>query len=204
MSNCQKTCEPLIPADRIDAYVDHYHDLHSEDDTSLTLDSSFSGKKEVSLLPMMQAGETNTEMHGNDQKEQIEYFSERHYTRDNFPPYCVTGKQIASWINLTDLKDVDIPKPNKGDVVYWDGTKWVGFNLDNALAEINQKISLLIQRVTNVENRLADIESLIYNYPQDKTTKIPRGNINHFSGDPASRIGILSHDGEADNDVWDE
>lgn len=199
-----RDCLPLIPADRIDAYATHYHDIHSEDDTSLTLDTSFGGKVEVSLKPMIIAGETNTEMHGNDEKEQIEYFSEYHYTHDNFPPYCVTGKEIASWINVEDLKNVEITTHKKGDVLYWDGTKWVTFNLDDALAEINQKINLLTQRVTNVENRLADIENLIYNYPADKTTKIPRANINHFSGNPADRIGILSHDGEADNDVWDE
>lgn len=209
----EPNCTPLIPGEKIDAYHQLYHDIHSENDASLTSDTTW-GKDEVDLTPMIQAGETNTCMRPNDERERIEYLNEHYYTQHG-NIQCVTGKQIANWINVEDLKDVDIDVKHEGDVLYWNGEAWVTFNLKNALDAINNKLDNHETRITNIENkltqieqqitqlgnRITQIENAIYNWTNDKSTKIPRGNINIFSGDWGGANYIRSRDGTPDNDL---
>lgn len=206
-------CTPLIPGEKIDAYHQLYHDIHSKNDASLTSDTTW-GKDEVDLTPMIQAGETNTCMRPNDERERIEYLNEHYYTQHG-NVQCVTGKQIANWINVEDLKDVDIDVKHEGDVLYRNGEAWVTFNLKNALDAINNKLDNHETRITNIENkltqieqqitqlgnRITQIENAIYNWTNDKSTKIPRGNINIFSGDWGGANYIRSRDGTPDNDL---
>ena len=206
-------CTPLIPGEKIDAYHQLYHDIHSDNDASITSDTTW-GKDEVDLTPMVQAGETNTCMRPNDERERIEYLNEHYYTQ-NGNVQCVTGKQIASWINVEDLKDVNIDVKHEGDVLYWDGNAWVTFNLkseleriDNTLNDHQTQINNLSNRITqvandlaNLTNRVSQIENAIYNWTNDKSTKIPRGNINLTSGGPDSGKGFFTHDGKANNDL---
>lgn len=206
-------CTPLIPGEKIDAYHQLYHDIHSENDASLTSDTTW-GKDEVDLTPMIQAGETNTCMRPNDERERIEYLNEHYYTQ-NGNIQCVTGKQIANWINVEDLKDVDIDVKHEGDVLYWDGNAWVTFNLkseleriDNTLSDHQTQINNLSNRITqvandlaNLANRVSQIENAIYNWTNDKSTKIARGNINITSGNTDSSKGIFTHDGQANDDL---
>ena len=206
-------CTPLIPGEKIDAYHQLYHDIHSDNDASITSDTTW-GKDEVDLTPMVQAGETNTCMRPNDERERIEYLNEHYYTQHG-NVQCVTGKQIASWINVEDLKDVDIDVKHEGDVLYWDGNAWVTFNLkseleriDNTLNDHQTQINNLSNRIThvandlaNLTNRVSQIENAIYNWTNDKSTKIPRGNINLTSGGPDSGKGFFTHDGKANNDL---
>ena len=209
----EPNCTPLIPAEKVDAYTDLYHDIHSDNDASLTLDTSWN-KDEVDLTPMVQAAETNTCMRPNDERERIEYLNEHYYTQ-NGPIQCVTGKQIASWINVEDLKDVNIDIKHEGDVLYWNGEAWVTFNLKDALDAINNKLDNHETRITNIENkltqieqqitqlgnRISQIEDAIYNWTNDKSTKIPRGNINIYSGATNSSKGIFTHSGNANDDL---
>lgn len=206
-------CTPLIPGEKIDAYHQLYHDIHSDNDASITSDTTW-GKDEVDLTPMVQAGETNTCMRPNDERERIEYLNEHYYTQHG-NIQCVTGKQIASWINVEDLKDVDIDVKHEGDVLYWNGNAWVAFNLKNELERIDNtlndhqtQINNLSNRITqvandlaNLTNRVSQIENAIYNWTNDKSTKIPRGNINLTSGGPDSGKGFFTHDGKANNDL---
>ena len=206
-------CTPLIPGEKVDAYHQLYHDIHSDNDASLTSDTTW-GKDEVDLTPMIQAGETNTCMRPNDERERIEYLNEHYYTQHG-NIQCVTGKQIASWINVEDLKDVDIDVKHEGDVLYWNGNAWVTFNLkseleriDNTLNDHQTQINNLSNRITqvandlaNLTNRVSQIENAIYNWTNDKSTKIPRGNINLTSGGPDSGKGFFTHDGKANNDL---
>ena len=209
----EPNCTPLIPGEKIDAYHQLYHDIHSKNDASLTSDTTW-GKDEVDLTPMIQAGETNTCMRPNDERERIEYLNEHYYTQHG-NVQCVTGKQIANWINVEDLKDVNIDVKHEGDVLYWDGDAWVTFNLKEALDAINNKLDNHETRITNIENKLtqieqqitqlgnrvSEIENAIYNWANDHTTKIPRGNINIFSGDWGGANYIRSRDGTPDNDL---
>ena len=209
----EPNCTPLIPGEKIDAYHQLYHDIHSTNDASLTSDTTW-GKDEVDLTPMIQAGETNTCMRPSDERERIEYLNEHYYTQHG-NVQCVTGKQIANWINVEDLKDVNIDVKHEGDVLYWDGNAWVTFNLkseleriDNTLNDHQTQINNLNNRITqvandlaNLANRVSQIENAIYNWTNDKSTKIPRGNINIFSGDWGSANYIRSRDGTPDNDL---
>lgn len=206
-------CTPLIPGEKVDAYHQLYHDIHSENDASLTSDTTW-GKDEVDLTPMIQAGETNTCMRPNDERERIEYLNEHYYTQHG-NIQCVTGKQIANWINVEDLKDVDIDVKHEGDVLYWNGNAWVTFNLkseleriDNTLSDHQTQINNLSNRITqvandlaNLANRVSQIENAIYNWTNDKSTKIARGNINITSGNTDSSKGIFTHDGQANDDL---
>lgn len=209
----KSNCTPLIPGEKVDAYHQLYHDIHSKNDASLTSDTTW-GKDEVDLTPMIQAGETNTCMRPNDERERIEYLNEHYYTQHG-NIQCVTGKQIASWINVEDLKDVDIDVKHEGDVLYWNGNAWVTFNLkseleriDNTLSDHQTQINNLSNRITqvandlaNLANRVSQIENAIYNWTNDKSTKIARGNINITSGNTDSSKGIFTHDGQANDDL---
>ena len=113
------------------------------------------------------------------------------------------------------MKDVNIDVKHEGDVLYWNGKAWVTFNLKNALDAINNKLDNHETRITNIENkltqieqqitqlgnRISQIENAIYNWTNDKSTKIPRGNINVFSGDWGGANYIRSRDGTPDNDL---
>lgn len=203
-------CTPLVPGEKVDAYHQLYHDIHSDNDASLTSATTW-GKDEVDLTPMIQAGETNTCMRPDDERERIEYLNEHYYTQHG-NVQCVTGKQIANWINVEDLKDVNIDVKHEGDVLYWSGEAWVTFNLKNALDAINNKLDNHETRITNIENKLtqieqqitqlgnrvSEIENAIYNWADDKGTKIPRGNINLFSGEWGGNQAIMSRPWNAD------
>lgn len=209
----EPNCTPLIPGEKVDAYHQLYHDIHSENDASLTSDTTW-GKDEVDLTPMVHAAETNTCMRPNDERERIEYLNEHYYTQHG-NIQCVTGKQIANWINVEDLKDVDIDVKHEGDVLYWNGNAWVTFNLkseleriDNTLSDHQTQINNLSNRITqvandlaNLANRVSQIENAIYNWTNDKSTKIARGNINITSGNTDSSKGIFTHDGQANDDL---
>ena len=215
-------CKPLIPCEQVDGSVRLYHDIHSENDASLTVNAECWGKNEVDLTPMVQAAETETCMHKDDPNERIVYESEDYVKGLQKNPDCVTGKEIAAWINLEDLKDVTITNNKTGDTIYWDGTKWVNYNLkeqidrlntridnlntkldnhikvfNDTVASINQNIANLTTRVNNLTDRVSDIEKLIVDYPADKNTKIARGNINVYSGAFNSDKLIRGHSGNA-------
>lgn len=203
-------CTPLIPGEKVDAYHQLYHDIHSKNDASLTSDTTW-GKDEVDLTPMIQAGETNTCMRPDDERERIEYLNEHYYTQHG-NVQCVTGKQIANWINVEDLKDVAIDAKHEGDVLYWNGNAWVTFNLKSKLEQIdntlndhqtqinnlNNKITQVANDLANLGNRVSEIENAIYNWTNDKSTKIPRGNINLFSGEWGGNQAIMSRPWKAD------
>ena len=197
-------CTPLIPGEKVDAYHQLYHDIHSDNDASLASDTTW-GKDEVDLTPMIQAGETNTCMRPDDERERIEYLNEHYYTQHG-NVQCVTGKQIANWINVEDLKDANIDVKHEGDVLYWNGSAWVTFNLKSKLEQIdntlndhqtqinnlNNKITQVANDLANLGNRVSEIENAIYNWTDDKATKIPRGNINLFSGEWGGSQAIMS------------
>lgn len=80
--------------------------------------------------------------------------------------------------------------------------------INATLAEHNRRINrvneLLSQLTTTVEglaDRLGDIEGAIYNWSTDKSTKIPRGNINITSGGYSGDNGIFSRTKNQNNDL---
>lgn len=81
-------------------------------------------------------------------------------------------------------------------------------NIQKTLSEYDQRIRNLQEQVSNLTStvesltsRLTAIESAIYNWANDKTTKITRGNINVTSGGFTSGKGIYSRTPDQNDDL---
>lgn len=202
----QKECEK-IDALKVNAYTDLY--LDPDNPTGVILDTSW-GVSKLDLASVVKAGETVTHLYlapeGNP--------TVLKYEREDGQVDCITGDELSRIISLTLLKDVtqDDTVENGDVLMYNENTKkFEYFNLqsfvdktNNAITTINatltqygNRLTSLENRMTAVENRVSDIEGLIYNYPADKTTKIPRANINvisDYTNSDNRTWGVFSHD----------
>lgn len=73
-------------------------------------------------------------------------------------------------------------------------------HLQDQINNIQNEINNINNQNKEIINRLDRIEKLIYNYPNDPNTPIPRANINDFSSTDDHSFGIFSHDGVNDQD----
>lgn len=189
-------CEK-IDACEVDAYVSL--DLDPENPTGVILDSSW-GTVRVDLESIVKAGETITHM---------ELVPENNptairYTRESGEVDCITGDELSRIISMQLLKDVDqTTPPSDGDVYMYNGQTnlFETYDLKSVVGDLNIYLGRLEQEITNIKNRLTDIENLIYNYPQDKVTKIPRGDINLYSdytNTNSKAHGFFTHDPATD------
>ena len=201
--------------------------------TSVQLVDSI-GNQIFDLLPIIQAGETDTSIALLSDIRRIRYYPEI-YTRTNGEQGCyydICIPDIAALINLNELGNVvDAATLATGDTIIYNATtqQYEMFNLTSALQDLqdqidggggdvsnlaqrvttlenkiieqNQKIAALTELVATYENRIADIENAIYNWSTDKTTKIPRGNINVTSGGYSSGNGIYSRAVDTNEDL---
>lgn len=71
----------------------------------------------------------------------------------------------------------------------------------NQINQINQQIETINDTLTSLAARLQAIENAIYNWTSDKTTKIPRGNINITSGGYTGNNGIFTRTKNQENDL---
>lgn len=209
----RKECE-LIPGVKVNAYTDLY--LDPENPTGIILDTTW-GLSKVDLKSVVKAGETITHLYlaPEDNPEGLCYEKE-----DGTTDY-IPGDELSRIISMRLLKDVDQSKTMTGGNVYMFNSTTNMFepyplqtfvnntnqhltNIDNSITNLQNQITALGTRVTNlearmtaVENRISDIEGLIYNYPADKTTKIPRANINiisDYTNTDNRNWGVFSHD----------
>lgn len=189
-------CEKL-DACAVDAYVSLA--LDPENPTGVVLDSSW-GTVRVDLESIVKAGETITHM---------ELVPENNptairYTRESGEVDCITGDELSRIISLQLLKDVDqTTPPSDGDVYMYNGQTnlFETYDLKTVIGDINNAIANINAAITNLRNRVTDIENLIYNYPQDKVTKIPRGDINLYSdytNTNSKAHGFFTHDPNTD------
>lgn len=189
-------CEK-IDACEVDAYVSLA--LDPENPTGVILDSSW-GTMRVDLESIVKAGETITHM---------ELVPENNptairYTRESGEVDCITGDELSRIISMQLLKDVDqTTPPSDGDVYMYNGQTnlFETYDLKSVVGGLNIYLGRLEQEITNIKNRLTDIENLIYNYPQDKVTKIPRGDINLYSdytNTNSKAHGFFTHDPATD------
>ncbi len=195
----QKECCKIDPLS-VNAYTDLY--LDPENPTGIILDTSWDQVK-VDLLSVVKAGETVTHLYlaPEDDPEGLCYESE-----DGHKDY-IPGDELSRIISLTLLKDIDQDQPITNGCVYMYNEvtkKFEPFDLqtfvnttNHAITTINARIQQVENRVTAVENKVSDIENAIYNWTNDKTTKIARGNINVY-GDINNNNnhdhGIFTHD----------
>lgn len=215
--------------------------------TSIQLVDSI-GNQVFDLLPVIQAGETDTSIELITETRRIRYYPEE-YTRTEGESGCfydICIPDIAALIDLNELRNVESPATlATGETIVYNATtqQYEMFDLAGALAalggdlsalvarivalegrtttlegkilEQNQKISQLtelvaqyqqaVENLTNTVNtisgKVSDIEGAIYNWASDKSTKIPRGNINVTSGGYNSNNGIYTRAVNTNNDL---
>lgn len=225
-----KDCEK-IDALCVNAYTTLL--LDPENPTGVILDTSW-GQVKVDLKSIVKAGETVTHLYlaPVENPEGLCYEKEDG-TTDYIPGDELS--RIISMRLLKDVDQTvapvsgDVYMYNENDGLFHtynlqtfiDVTNQHLTNIDATLANHQQQINQLGTRVTNlenrmtaaenritaVENRVSDIEGLIYNYPTDKTTKIPRGNVNVYGdiGNTGNHSnGIFTHNPNSNitNDLY--
>ena len=201
--------------------------------TSVQLVDSI-GNQVFDLLPIIQAGETDTSISLLSDIKRIRYYPEK-FTRTEGRDGCyydICIKDIAALIELNDLGNVeDVETLQTGQTIVYNAAtqQYEMFDLAGTLNSINQRFAAVEGRLTIVEGdittingridlltnkinqltqiigdlalRLENIENAIYNWADDKTTKIPRGTINITSGGPNSDWIIQSREKDQDNDL---
>lgn len=201
-TDCDKI-DPLC----VDAYFDL--SLNPENPSELIFDNSW-GTWKADLEPAVKDAETMTylDLYPNDLPEYLRYIGE------DGTYQCIHGDDLSRIISMIYLKDVDQSiRPVDGDVYMYDDddSKFYTYNLKNFINTTNNRLASLENRMTAAENainqlsvlvaalsnRVGDIEGIIPFYPEDKSTKIARGQINIIS-DPTNTdnrtYGLFTHD----------
>lgn len=192
------------------------------------------GNQVFDMLPIIQAGETDTSIALLNDTRRIRYYPEK-WTRTGGQDGCfydICIPDIEALMLVNEIGNVENPDVlSTGDILYYNATtqKYEMFNLDTALGNIDSRITnlqtqiddlrddisdlnTLINNLRNAINsltetvgsfniRLQDIENAIYNWSNDKTTKIPRGTINITSGGAQSNWIIQSRAKDQDEDL---
>lgn len=198
------------------------------------------GSREFDLLPLIQAGETDTSIELINDTRRIRYYPEI-YTRTHGKQghYCdICIPDIEALMKLNEIGDVQHDAPAEGDILVFDPETqtWRFYNLYNKFEELDDRFKKVESRIDNVEQsikslqtqqnnlnfqvrqlfeadtkienlikkleaKITAIESAIYNWSSDKTTKIPRGNINVTSGGYNSDNGIFTRAKDQNNDL---
>ena len=189
-------CDKIDPCD-VNAYINI--SLDPENPTGIILDSSW-GEVKLDLLSIVKAGETVTH---------LELLPEDNptlsrYTNEHGEYECITGDELSRIISLQLLKDVDqTTSPSDGIVYMYNEVTnlFEPYDLKTTITNINTHLGRLDAEITSIKNRLTDVENLIFNYPQDKVTKIPRGDINLYSDNTNTNSkahGFFTHDPATD------
>ena len=189
-------CDKLDPR-WVDAYAEIK--LDPENPTGIILDTSW-GEVKLDLASVVKAGETIThlELAPEDNPTVLRYKNEAGDYE------CITGDELSGIISMSLLKDVDQTNaPSDGDIYMYNGQTnlFEPYDLKTVIGDINTYLGRLNQEITSIKNRLSDIEGLIYNYPTDKVTKIPRGDINLYSdytNTNSKAHGFFTHDPSTD------
>ena len=211
----------------------------ADNPTAIQLVDSF-GNQVFDLLPVIQAGETDTSIELIAPTRRIRYYPEE-YTRTEGESGCfydICIPDIAALIDLNELRNVVSAAPQTGETIIFNGAtnQYEMFNLTEALGDLADADDSLLQRIialenrvttinntlnqqiarinnlyeiatqldnkiTAVSNRVSDIENAIYNWGNDKATKIPRATINVTSGGPNSNNIIQCRAKNQDNDL---
>lgn len=198
------------------------------------------GNQVFDLLPVIQAGETDTSIELLSDIRRIRYYPEE-WTRTEGTSGCyydICIPDIAALIDLNELRNVESVLPATGETIVYNAAthQYEMFNLTNALGDLANADDSLLQRIialenrvttinnnlitqtarinnlyeiatqldnkiTALSNRISDIENAIYNWGNDKTTKIPRATINVTSGGPNSDNIIQCRAKNQDNDL---
>lgn len=189
-------CDKLDPK-WVDAYVEIK--LDPENPTGIILDSSW-GEIKLDLESVVKAGETITHL----DLAPANNPTVLRYKNEAGDYECISGDDLSRIISLHLLKDVDQSKElvNGATYVYNSHTQmFEPLEIASKLVDIDNALQNIYNLINNLDGRISDIENLIYNYPQDKTTKIPRGDINLYSdytNTNSKAHGFFTHDPNTD------
>lgn len=155
----QKDCEQ-IDAKCVNAFTEI--SLNPDEPTLLTESSSWNDTT-VDLTPAVKAAETLTtlKLAPEANPQYLEYIGE------DGEPQCIHGDDLSRIISMTKLKDVDQNTPPvTGDVYIYNGSKFVTFNLTQAINNLNNLITGLGNRISGLEaitdnhtNQINDLRS---------------------------------------------
>lgn len=197
--------------------------------TSIGVYSSW-GDSDIDLKRIVQLSETNTHIELNKTDRSLDYYQELWLSSEGHQG-CINEiclVDVFALMHLNEIGDVKVPNPHSGEtIIYNEATKsWEPYDLVGEIGNLQDQIDVINEdlrdfhetfnsfqshvqnqfvQVNNQINALGDrlsaIENAIYNWANDKTTKIARGNINITSGATTSSKGIFTHDGQANDDL---
>lgn len=154
------------------------------------------GDSELDLTKIIKDGETNTKLELNgttytDEDRSINYYPEL-WISSGGREGCIneiTIPCIEKLMQLQEIGNVDASNVKSGDTLVWNSTtnKWEVYPVKDKIDDLN--------------DRLTKIENAIYDWPSDPNSKIPRGNINLFSGGMGSNQWIRTRDGVNNGDL---
>ena len=126
------------------------------------------GAQPFDLLPVIQAGETDTSLQLLAETRRIRYYPEE-YTRTEGASGCfydVCIEDIANLIRLNDLEDVNAPAPAAGQTIVYNAETGMYelFSLSGALTNIEARLNALDQRCANIETNIANINNRLANH----------------------------------------
>lgn len=126
------------------------------------------GSQQFDLLPIVQAGETDTSIALLPETRRIRYYPEK-YTRTEGKDGCfydICIEDIANLIYLNDLADVNAPAPATGQTIVYNAETGMYelFSLSGAITNIENLINALDQRVSNLEEAVTTINDRLANH----------------------------------------
>lgn len=132
--------------------------------TSIQLVDSI-GNQVFDLLPVIQAGETDTSIKLIRDTRRIRYYPEK-YTRTEGKEGCfydICMQDLASLIYLNDLADVNVPNPATGGTIIYDATQgaYVPFDLAGAIARLDGRIDDTNIRIDGLTGNISTINNNI-------------------------------------------
>lgn len=125
------------------------------------------GNQVFDMLPIIQAGETDTSIELIPETRRIRYYPEE-YTRTAGEKGCyydICIPDIAALIDLNELRNVESVQPADGETIVFNATtqQYEMFNLTNALTGINNRIDQIDSRIDNLENRIDNLSQELAN-----------------------------------------
>ena len=197
--------------------------------TSIGVYSSW-GDSDIDLKRIVQLSETNTHIELNKTDRSLDYYQELWLSSEGHQG-CINEiclVDVFALMHLNEIGDVKVPNPHSGEtIIYNEVTKaWEPYDLVGKIGDLQDQIDDINQdledfdedfnnfqtqvqnqfiqvnaRINDLGDSISAIENAIYNWANDKTTKIARGNINITSGATSSSKGIFTHDGQANDDL---
>lgn len=122
------------------------------------------GNQVFDMLPIIQAGETDTSIALLDEERRIRYYPEK-WTRSAGREGCYYDlciPDIEALMLVNEIGNVENPDVlETGDILIYnaDTERYEMFNLNDAIDDINQAITNTNNRITNLENRVTAIEN---------------------------------------------